>query len=169
MPGYSLWLAPEPDSPEGRLLEDRIEEYAGAYDDAPAFDPHLTVVGGADVDASTAVERTRDAADGHGPVEVSLVRPHCSTTRYQCVFLLADPTADLLALREDARRAFERDPSMYTPHLSLLYSDVDVDERRRLVEGFDADLPVAFTADHVQVVDTRGGVGEWSVVERVPL
>lgn len=169
MPGYSLWLAPESDSPEGRLFTDRIEDYAGTYDDAPVFDPHLTVVGGVDVEEATAVEVTRDAADGHGPVEVDLVRPHCSTTRYQCVFLLAEPTTDLLALHEDARRAVGRDPSMYTPHLSLLYSDVGVAERRRLVEGFDADLPVSFTADHVQVVDTRGGVGEWSVVERVPL
>lgn len=169
MPGYSLWLAPDPDGPAGRALADRIAAYAEAHDDAPVFDPHLTVVGGVDVGATAAVERTRDAAADHGPLEVRLVRPHCSTTRYQCVFLLAAPTADLLGLREDARRAFGRAASMYTPHLSLLYSDVEVGERRRLVEGYDGDLPVSFAADHVQVVDTRGGVGEWSVVERVPL
>lgn len=169
MPGHSLWLAPDPDSPAGRALADRIEDHAVAYDDAPVFDPHLTVVGSVDVGETAAVERTRDVVDDHDPVEVSLVRPHCSTTRYQCVFLLAEPTADLLALREDTRRAFGRDASMYTPHLSLLYSDVGVAERRRLVEGYDGDLPVSFTADHVQVVDTREGVGSWSVVERVPL
>lgn len=163
--GYSLWLVPDNPSSLYRRLRSLIEEYASRYEDAPVFDPHVTVVGTIAAQEQRARANAAELAERHGTVDITLFRPHCSTTWHQCFFLLAEPTTDLLELHRDGLTMYGKDPEMYTPHLSLLYSDVPVRERRRLVEAFDQDrLPLTFTSDTLRLVDTEGAADAWETV-----
>lgn len=163
---YSLWLMPPEDSAAYIHLDDLIEEHTAAYGDTPVFPPHITVAGGLAVDGETASAAARRLAEEHAPLDITLTRPHCSTTWFQCVYLLVEPTHHLLQLHADALAAFNEDGDMYVPHLSLVYGDLPLQERRQLVDGFDTTmLPLAFTAETLRLVETSGGVADWAAVD----
>lgn len=162
----SLWLVPPDGSAAHDRLESLIARYTDRYGETVPFDPHVTVVGSMARGEETARTAAASVASDHGPVDISLVRPHCSTTHFQCVFLLADPHTALLSLHKDAAAAFDHDPGLYVPHLSLVYGDIPVAVRYRLVQGFDADaLPLTFTADRLRLVDTTGPVADWRTLD----
>lgn len=167
---YSIWLVPERDSRAYRALDERIGDHARSYPDAPDFEPHITLLGGIGTDETTAVERTDDLVRGCDPFELNFSDVSCSTTTHQCVFLLVTPSATLLRLRRSAAESFGRGERLYVPHLSLVYSEMDVDERVRLVRSIDAEsLPDSVRIDTVEVVDTAGPVSEWRTVSTHPL
>jgi 2'-5' RNA ligase len=162
---YSIWLQPDPDSSEYHRLRELIGDYSQRYDDAPVFEPHITVVGGLSDDQDAVTETTRTLVQEQESFEVSLPRVHCSTTRFQCVFLLVEPILELLSLHENTVEAFETSGGMYVPHLSLLYSDMSLEERLKLVESIDSEsLPEVVFLDSVAVVETTGDTREWETI-----
>lgn len=161
----SLWLVPAEGSDASDRQGSLIERYADRYGETVPFDPHVTIVGSMTHGEEAARTAAASLASDHDPLEVALVRPHCSTTYFQCVFLLAEPHTALLSLHADAAAAFDHDPGPYVPHLSLVYGDVPLAERYRLVQEFDADtLPLTFTADRLRLVDTTGPVADWRTI-----
>lgn len=162
---HSIWLVPDRSGAAYRRLDDIIADRARAYPDAPDFDPHVTLLGGVDVDREAVTERARELAHGCGPLDLDFGDASCSTTTHQCVFVLITPSAELLELRRAASAAFGRDERMYVPHVSLVYGDLDVDERVREVASIDAaSLPDSVRIDTLAVVDTGGSVPEWETV-----
>jgi hypothetical protein len=165
---YSLWLAPDRESPEYERLAELIEEYARAHENSPAFDPHLTVAGNLSKDKSEILSVGEQLVEEHYPIDVSLERPYCSTTKFQCVFLLAEPSTALLELQQDATELLGSEPGMYVPHLSLIYSTMDLAERRELVDSLGEEgLGMTFTASELQVAETGGPVPDWHVAETI--
>lgn len=159
---YSIWLQPDPDSSEYHQLTELIDEYSQQYEDAPAFDPHITLVGGLSENQDKVREITRTLAQDHESFTVSFPRVHCSTTRYQCVFLLVEPNIELLSLHQDAVEWFGNAGGMYIPHLSLIYSDMDVEKRLQLTEEIGAQSPPdTALLNSIAVVETSGDPQEW--------
>jgi 2'-5' RNA ligase len=162
---YSIWFGPDRETQAYRRLNELIGEYARSYPDAPDFDPHITLLGGIETDEPTVVDRTQDLARGRDPLELAFGDASCSTTTHQCVFLLVVPSTALLELRRAASEAFDRDERLYVPHLSLIYSGMDIDDRVRAVQSIDADsVPDSVRVDTIEVVDTSGPVSEWRTV-----
>jgi 2'-5' RNA ligase len=166
---YSVWLVPDRDSTAYRQLAETIEDYAEAYD-TPAFDPHVTILGSISDEQDRIARQIEDLVTGYDPLELPLTNVHCSTTTHQCVFQFVDPNEPLFELHRDAVRSFDAAPGMYVPHVSLLYSDVGMAERVRLVQEIDQEsLPETATTDTIEVVDTQGPVDDWQPVSRHPL
>lgn len=167
---YSLWLMPKSGTAAHTRLTSTIKRYADEYEDAPRFPPHLTVLGRIDVDDETARETVRALAAGQAQMRVRLTAPHCSTTRFQCVYLLAEPTQELLALHRDAEQAFARERgNMYVPHVSLIYSHIPIAERRTLLEAINLSLPLDVPMNRLCLTDVSGDVPDWSLVEEIGL
>jgi 2'-5' RNA ligase len=167
---YSIWLVSDRESRAYRALDELIGDHARSYPDAPDFEPHITLLGGIEADEGRVVERTRDLARDCDPFELDFSDVSCSTTTHQCVFLLVTPSAELLRLRRSASESFGRDERMYVPHLSLVYSGMNIEDRVRLVRSIDtASLPDGVRIDTVEVVDTGGPVPEWRTVSTHPL
>jgi 2'-5' RNA ligase len=167
---YSIWLVPDRETRAYRTLDELIGDYAQSYPDAPDFEPHITLLGGIETDEATVSERTCDLVGGRDPFALDFIDVSCSTTTHQCVFLLVAPSAPLLRLRRTASEVFDRDERMYVPHLSLVYSWMEVEERVRLVRSIDAEsLPDGVRIDTVEVVDTSGPVPDWETVSTHPL
>jgi hypothetical protein len=81
------------------------------------------------------------------------------------VFLLVEPTVELLSLHRAATETFDVTGGMYVPHLSLVYSDVSVEERVAAVASIDiATLPDTARIDRIALVETTGAVPEWESV-----
>jgi len=165
VPDYSVWLVPDRDSKTHHRLQEVITDCAEAHEDAPEFDPHITLVGGINGEEASLADTTRRLASRCGPLSVSFARVHCSTTRYQCVFLLVEPTMELLSLHQTASQAFGMAEGMYVPHLSLVYSDMSVQDRFETVAAIQAEsLPETVKLSTIELVNTSGEVSEWESV-----
>ncbi|MDB9235510.1 2'-5' RNA ligase family protein [Halorubrum ezzemoulense] len=167
---YSLWLVPGAETTARRQLQSTITELAERYEDAPVFEPHVTVIGGIDGEQTALEETTRTLAARTATLELAFEGVRWSTTRHQCVFLPVEPTLDLMDLRRSAREAIDRSTAAYHPHLSLVYGGMDLTERRDIAQSIDtAALPGHITCQALALVDTTGSESEWETLVSVPL
>jgi hypothetical protein len=103
-------------------------------------------------------------------LDLTFTAVQCSTTTHQCVFVLVEPTVELLSLRRTAVRRSGASGGMYVPHLSLVYSDMSVEDRIETAESIDSDsVPVGARANTLSVVETTGSASEWAEVARYRL
>lgn len=169
MQEYSIWLVPDEDTEEYETLDDIITEYSNEYTDAPDFKPHVTVAGGIEKEQNVVEEATQNIADNHDGLELSFIDASCSTTNHQCVFLLVDPSVELLELHAEALDLLDEDLGMYVPHLSLIYSDMGFEDRVHEVSSIDPEsVPNRIQIDTVEVFDTTGPVSNWERTQKYP-
>ena len=169
-PTYSLWLVPGVETTAHRQLQAAITELAERVEDAPIFEPHVTVIGDIDGERAALEDTTRTLAARTAPLELAFEGVHWSTTRHQCVFLSVEPTLELLDLRRSAREAIGGSTAAYHPHLSLVYSEMGLTERRDVTQSIDtAALPRGITCRALVLMDTTGPESEWETLVSVPL
>lgn len=162
---YSLWVIPDRESEAYRRFDEIIRDLAAAWEDAPEFEPHVTLLGGILTDHETVLTTTETLIQDQQPLELTFSGVRCSTTRYQCIFALVEPTVELLSLHQTAVHKFDVPAEMYLPHLSLVYSDMSIDDRISTARSIDtAELPTTVQGDTVAVVETTGPVSEWDTV-----
>lgn len=167
---YSLWLVPGTETPAHRQLRATITELADRVEDAPVFEPHVTVIGGIDGERVALEETTRTLAARTAPLELAFEGVRWLTTRHQCVFLSVEPTLDLMEVRRWAREAIDRSTAAYHPHLSLVYSEMYLTERRDVAQSIDtAGLPGRITYQSLALVDTTGPESAWETLVSIPL
>lgn len=163
---YGLWLVPDRQSDEYEKFQNIINTYSERHDDAPKFEPHVTITGGLETTEDIAREKTEEIANNTDPVDLQFKGPHCSTTRFQCVFILVEPSETLLNINQDTIGKFNKNPYMYVPHLSIIYSDIGVKERRNAIDSLqNTDLPNSATADTIQLLESSGNVDDWDMIE----
>jgi hypothetical protein len=81
-----------------------------------------------------------------------------------------EPTLELLDLRRSARQAIGASTAAYHPHLSLVYSEMGLTERRDVAQSIDtAAFPGSMTWQALALVDTTGPESEWETLVSVPL
>jgi 2'-5' RNA ligase len=167
---YSLWLVPGADTTARRQLQATITELAAGHEDAPVFEPHITVFGGIDEERTVLEETTQTFAAGTDPLELSFEGVSWSTTRHQCIFLVVEPTLELVKLHRSAREEFDEPNTAYHPHLSLIYSEMDLEDRRDVAQSIDTmALPSGITCHRLELVDTIGPESEWETLVSLPL
>jgi len=167
---YSLWLAADEETAAYRQLQATIADLADGQADAPVFEPHITVVGGISGERDSLRDTLETLGSHRAPIEVAFASVRWSTTRHQCVFLLAEPTLELFELHTSARDAVDASKDAYHPHLSLLYSDIDLKRRRAVAQSIDsASLPSRITCRTLTLVETTGSEPEWETIASVAL
>lgn len=140
----------------------------------------MTLLGGIELSKSRVLSVTSQLASSLKPFSVVLDRVSSGSIFHQCVYILCNETAELMETGAAARLAFEVD-SIYMPHLSLLYSDVDPttrldvmeEEQHRLFgDGPEKLEETAFMVDAIQVWYTPGedkSLESWHCVAEFPL
>jgi hypothetical protein len=133
------------------------------------FAPHVTLAGVIpavpEVVAGVLAEVTAEVA----PFEVRLTGVEREPVFYRALYLRAEPSARLTALREGARRALRLEPAP-DPHLSLLYADLDEERKPAIAAGLELALPMTIRIDAAEVWgDFREDAGRWRRLARVPL
>lgn len=151
----SLWLRPEGEV-RGKIIElmGRLRERGGG----PAFEPHVTLVGGIDADARDAESKLDRLAARIRPFTLKLGRLDWREERFRCLFALVEPSAELAAARRAALKVFGGAPAdPYEPHLSLLYGEIDGALKRELAAAAGGRLDASFEAA-VELVDTSRSI-----------
>ncbi|KXZ43694.1 hypothetical protein GPECTOR_83g306 [Gonium pectorale] len=128
---YSLWAMPK-----GRLGDQLRAEIAALAErqGAPAFPPHVTVLGDIERPREEMIRMTKELAAQVKKYRINFVDVTRGSIFYQCVYLLVAKDEGTMAAAATARKVFDRTTPPYMPHLSLLYSDIDEAERDKVVK-----------------------------------
>ncbi|KAL6992343.1 hypothetical protein U1Q18_010451 [Sarracenia purpurea var. burkii] len=126
---YSVWALPPEDVRERlkNLMTGLRSEFGG-----PEFEPHVTVVGAISLTEEDAVDKFRSACRGVKAYTATVEKVATGTFFYQCVFLLLQPTPEVMEASLHCTGHFGyRSSAPYMPHLSLLYGDLSDEEKKK--------------------------------------
>ena len=164
------WLVPAP-GPERDRLAAVIADLAARYG-GPVFAPHLTLARTVEAGPDAVAGVLAEVTAGVAPFEVALTGVGWEPVFFRALYLRAEPSARLTALREAARRALGLHPAP-DPHLSLLYADLPPDRKPAIAAGLGllgVGLPMTIRVDAAEVWgDSREDAGRWRRLARVPL
>ena len=161
------WLVPAL-GPERDRLAAVITDLAAGYG-GPVFAPHVTLARTVPAVPDVVAGALAEVTAGVAPFDVTLTEVGYEPVFFRALYLRAEPSARLTALREGARRALRLEPAP-DPHLSLLYADLDEERKPAIAAGLELVLPMTIRVDAAEVWgDFREDAGRWRRLARVPL
>ncbi len=161
------WLVPAP-GPERDRLAAVIADLA-ARQGGPVFAPHVTLARNVEAEPDAVAGLLAEVTAGVAPFEMRLTGIGYEPVFFRSLYLRAEPSARLTALRGAAERALGLEPAP-DPHLSLLYADLDEERKPAIAAGLGLALPMTIRVDAAEVwADFRTPVAGWRRVARVPL
>ncbi|KAL8460755.1 hypothetical protein ACS0TY_031527 [Phlomoides rotata] len=129
---YSVWALPQEElTPRlKKLMEDLRSEFGG-----PQFEPHVTVVGAISLTETEARDKFDKACEKLKPYCATVEKVGTGTFYYQCVYLLLQPTPEVVEASAHSCAHFGyKNSTPYMPHLSLLYGDLTDEEKKTAQE-----------------------------------
>ena len=173
--GHSLWMCPSGAS--GEAYSSIIGETSAKLGTFRFF-PHITLVAAMMTGADDVVQRTRELAKQLAPYTFEFEELSQRDAYFQCVFAKMKRSKEVVDANNLAREIFpeRRSDPKYTPHLSLIYGDFDLQEKEsKLIPDLDALIQEkvaetkSFRVDAIEVWSTQGDVKDWYLVETIPL
>lgn len=157
-----MWLRPLGDI--AFKLKQRIEALSKKFD-TPAFDPHITLLGGLPESEATLTQLTDTLAGSLEPFEVELTKAGYRDTFYQSLFIHVGKNEQLLRARKTAEQLFNYgSDEQYMPHVSLLYGDLTREEKERILNSIGREFHIRFGVHNLMLVDTTGKPADWKYV-----
>jgi len=148
----SFWLLPP------KLIQDQYQPIIDSWSrklKTPRFEPHITLAfaGLLKGEAKSVLPIVEKVAKNLKPIPIDFSKVSVSTTYYQCVFAQVKPNHELLRAHQLINSALRyHDPSMFVPHMSLVYGNLDLAQRFTVAAG--VKLPVTeFLADRICVIN----------------
>lgn len=173
--GHSLWMCPSGAS--GEAYSSIIGETSAKLGTF-RFLPHITLVAAMMTGADDVVQRTRELAKQLAPYTFEFEELSQRDAYFQCVFAKMKRSKEVVDANNLAREIFpeRRSDPEYTPHLSLIYGDFDLQEKEsKLIPELDVLIQEkvaatkSFRVDAIEVWSTQGDVKDWYLVETIPL
>lgn len=166
---YALWLVPQ-GQPHGQLYG-LISRLAKGHS-APAFEPHLTLLGAiSSDDEDDVLRRTHILASRLEPFEIKLTEVMYKDDFYQCLYLKAEPTDALVRANLEAKLIMAEicGPSEFYPHLSLLYGHFFPMVKEAIIEDIGGKIDITFTPAVIKLIRVSGGPKDWKAVGEIRL
>jgi|SRR3954449_9937621 2'-5' RNA ligase len=161
------WLVPAP-GPERDQLARVIADLAAGHG-GPVFAPHVTLARNLDAEPDAVAGMLAPVMATVPPFAMRLTGIGYEPVFFRSLYLRAEPSAPLTALREAAERALGLEPAP-DPHLSLLYADLPPDRKPAIAAGLGLALPMTIRVDAAEVWgDFRAPVPQWRRLARVAL
>jgi hypothetical protein len=160
--GYSLWLMPA-----GRsytTLAGIIHKLSDEFG-TPQFHPHITLIGGLELDEKEIVEKTARLTSMIKPFSVQLGEIKCLDNYFVAMFASVHGE-ELLDAKKMAADIFGLQPK--DPHLSLLYGNVGPADKKAAARKI-GPLNFGFKIDKLYLYSTKGPVNKWHEVRQFRL
>jgi 2'-5' RNA ligase len=109
---------------------------------APRFEPHVTMAGRFHSGEQAAIQALTSLAAGVRPFEVRFAAAGSEPAYFRALYLRAEPSPQLTALREAAQAAWALEVRPYLPHLSLLYANIAEERKHAIIDALDIQLPL---------------------------
>ena len=155
---YALWLKPENEVYD--VLKKIIFSLAKEYN-APHFEPHITIAGGIRNSVDIIKDIVNIVAKESEPMTLFLRETDFRDTIYQSLFVHVAPNDALLALRERCLTELKLEHKPYMPHVSLLYKNLEVKEKKTIIEQVGSRFDLMFNPNKLYLVRTSGPPGSW--------
>eukprot|EP01023_Acetabularia_acetabulum_P025682 TRINITY_DN2454_c0_g1_i3.p2 TRINITY_DN2454_c0_g1~~TRINITY_DN2454_c0_g1_i3.p2 ORF type:complete len:172 (-),score=5.60 TRINITY_DN2454_c0_g1_i3:314-778(-) len=131
MGSYSIWVMPS-----GQLktqLQNQIDKLSDKYNTVK-FEPHITLAGGFHAESENeAISKSQTLATQTKKFFLKFKDVSYGSIFTQCVYILINEDVEVMAAGKTAKEMFLEDASTtYMPHLSLIYSDMDQEQRYSL-------------------------------------
>lgn len=154
---YSFWLMPDQ---KVSAWAEIIIKKLGSEHNVPVFEPHATILGSSDLPVSELKEIGNKLASEFKPFEVVIDKIDYNLTYYQCVFAKLKSNPTLFDLCQRSRELEGRDESIFMPHISLLYANIDIKKRAEIAESIELEQR-SFTASKLVLTPSTPDPSEW--------
>lgn len=156
MKKYSIWL-----KIKDADLQDQIDRMSGQWH-VDRFDAHITLLGGINGER-TEVIRAFQAWDAPSKaININLGDLTFSNSFYQCIFYPIKASLALFKLRQSAEQYFKRHQA-YFPHVSVLYSDINLEERMQMVQNT-SPIKKNISCYKICLIDTSDSIKDWTII-----
>jgi 2'-5' RNA ligase len=164
---YSLWLQPAGGAYRRWAAEIRRLSRECA---TPAFEPHITLLGGLPGPKQVIVAKCARLARRLPPLVIRLTEGDYRDEYFRCLFVRVAMTETLLRANQAAREIFgvEQSPA-FTPHLSLIYGNLSVEEKEAFLARLGRRFDSAFVARRLHLYVTAGEPRRWRAIEAFDL
>lgn len=164
--GHTLWLVPTGDS--FKKFRSLIEKLAKEYR-APAFQPHVTLLGEITRPEEECVRLTKQLVSGQKPLEIEMGQVDYQDFYFRTLFVKVKKTEPLLALYARAKEVFQmNDIPLYMPHLSILYGTFPEPLKKEIIKEIGRDQSCKFEINSVHLMK-GGAVKDWQIIGEYPL
>lgn len=169
---YSVFLSPA--GKDFQFCDSLVREFCRRFD-IPPFEPHVTVYSGMFPDPEKLKEAVSAAVRGIGPLELKVRGAGCSEEFFKTLFIDFHEHELLQVIRRRIGESLPVDSGyQLKPHLSLLYREMPLADKRALAQGLHIDRET-ISFDRI-AVSTPGNsaegwrdTGSWRTVCRIPL
>eukprot|EP01026_Neomeris_dumetosa_P025314 TRINITY_DN2083_c0_g1_i1.p2 TRINITY_DN2083_c0_g1~~TRINITY_DN2083_c0_g1_i1.p2 ORF type:complete len:197 (-),score=26.74 TRINITY_DN2083_c0_g1_i1:437-979(-) len=175
---FSIWAMPS-----GKLktqLQQQIDKFVDKYQGVK-FEPHVTVLGAFQTSKEDAIKKTQNLASKLKKYFLKFKDVSFGSQFFQCVYLLINEDEEVMNAAKVAREEIVGEVDKpYMPHLSLLYSDIDEEQRKIVVKEAIDDLygpqaqnlliDTGFWAEELMLWETdTGNPSSWKLVDKFQL
>ncbi|MFB0515661.1 MAG: 2'-5' RNA ligase family protein [Candidatus Neomarinimicrobiota bacterium] len=164
---YSLWFMPR--GTLYRSLEYTIARLSQAWG-TPRFEPHVTLLGALTGLDEKIIQQTARLAGLLQSPTIQLTSLSGSETYFRCLYIRVEPTAEVLAIHQQARELFQQpDEPPFRPHLSLMYGHQPRQVRNDIIDRLGDKFQGEFIANELHLCDTTGVPDSWQRVRSFSL
>lgn len=163
---YALWLIPQ-----GTLYEETekiIAELAKEFS-APAFHPHVTLLGGISGNEEEIVRLCSRLAKALRPFSIKLTTIDYLDDFYRCLYIRVEESKVIKEANAKAKEILGQNAACpYMPHLSLLYGNLSPSTKERIISSLDEIFEREFSVDRFFLVSLAGEPEVWNAVKEFP-
>ena len=139
---WGIWLLPE--KRKEIFLEEIITSLSRKYSTS-SFKPHLTLLAfWEEKEKEKAYEKFDKIASFFQPLKLKSFQIGIGKSYFQCVFFLIEKDPSLVHLREKGEKILSLSPTPYMPHISLIYGNLPLNEKKEIQEKLSLFLPQEF-------------------------
>ncbi|MBT3254057.1 MAG: hypothetical protein HN995_10350 [Candidatus Marinimicrobia bacterium] len=164
--GHSIWLKPA--EPEFDYLQNLITQLS-QRGETPDFSPHITLLGQLTQEVAWIKAGLIEFIQSIEPFQLSFSHIGMFDQYFRSVIMHTHPNPVLDHLHASAMEQFEiKTNNTFLPHLSLLYSHLEIANKKLLMESIAIGSPLSVTINEAVLVETNGGPDQWQEVTRIP-
>lgn len=164
---FSIWIVPSGDfySEYKRIIQEFSKEFG-----TPEFDPHVTLLGGLTGTYADIFEKTKQLAALLKPYLLELENFGYEDYYFRSLYIKVRQSEKVMEAYKTAIKVFKvPDPQPYMPHLSLLYGNISLAEKRAATSRIQFEVNRSFRVDQLSLYLVSGKVNEWRVVGNASL
>ncbi|HEY0756881.1 MAG TPA: 2'-5' RNA ligase family protein [Ktedonobacteraceae bacterium] len=164
---YSFWFMPggAVEQKFSQLIVQLAQRYA-----SPVFPPHITLLGSIEAHEQEIVRQAQDLASLIHSFSVQLTNVAFTPAYYQALFVKVDPSAEIVAAYQQVSKLFPANQqTAYMPHLSLLYGDLSIAIKQKIIEEIGEHFADRFEVDTLHLYLTEGAASDWQSIRVLPL
>ena len=166
MTSLMTWLVPAVGSERDDLVAtmDRL----AAQHDAARFEPHVTLVPNVELVEEAAAEALTSLAAAMTPIDLNFASLGHEETYFRALYLVPEPSEQLVALHQAVQRLWPLHPWQFRPHLSVLYSEINEECKRSMIDSISIGLPLTIRFDAIELWAATPEVRDWYRVAKIP-